>query len=114
MALGIHPIYVEPIQQVLSTVGSVLTFSNIQVLGIPGFNLSILTKNEISVYEVEKQNFIFALDILDCKVNNIKRDDVFTLTNFGYQYTFKLGLNPEHDLTGWAKLHCNLIGIAAA
>lgn len=102
---------IEPIVKCLTISGITLSFDQFEILGIPGFNTSVLYKGEVSLYEVEKQNFSFQVSTLDCLNKTITIDDTFFMKNSDYQYNFKLDREPVHDLTGWSKLNCNLLSI---
>lgn len=96
---------VEPIRQALEMAGTSLFFKDFDILAFPGFNVSVLYKNEVSVYEVEKQNFKFEVATLDCKINSIRQGSEFYMSDAIYTYSFRLDREPEADLTGWSKLH---------
>jgi hypothetical protein len=99
----------EDILGVLDIVGISLEFDSGTIKGIPGFNLSILVKGEVSPYEVEKQNFTFQVATLYCVNFDIIVDSKFTMTDLVYIYTFKVDTNPVSDLTGWSRLLVNYI-----
>ena len=100
---------VEPIRQALDIAGEALYFPNFDILSFPGFNVSVLYKNEVSVYEVEKQNFTFQVASEDVFKFKVKAEMEFYFKDKVYEYSFKLDRNAEHDLTGWSKLYCNFI-----
>ena len=100
----------EPIDRVLNLTGTLLTFADFEIYGLAGFNTSVLYKGELSLYEVEKQNFTFQVATADCSLSNIIRDITFTITDGIYVYTFKLDRDPISDLTGWSKLNVNFVG----
>ena len=100
---------IEDILGTLDLVGISLEFNSGTIKGIPGFNLSILVKGEVSPYEVEKQNFTFQVATIDCVNFDIVLDSTFTMTDSVYLYTFKVDSNPISDLTGWSRLLVNYI-----
>jgi hypothetical protein len=63
---------IEPIREALETAGTEVEFPTFTVLCFPGFSTSILHKGEVSVYEVEKQNFTFEFAAEDVKAFDIK------------------------------------------
>jgi len=101
----------EPIQQALTKHGEDLVFTGFTIKAFPGFNVSVLYKQEVSVYEVEKQNFVFQTASLYCKNNFIVKDTEFYFIEVqsNIRFNFKLDRNPVDDLTGWSILYCNLI-----
>jgi hypothetical protein len=101
---------VEPIMKGLNIAGVDIFFENFNIKCFPGFNISVLYKNEVSVYEVEKQNFTFQVSTEDYSRYNIKQDIEFYLSDSFYKHKFKLDRAGEHDLTGFTKLHANHIG----
>lgn len=104
--------YIEPIATALAHAGISLTFDSFDILGIPGFNTSILYKGEVSLYEVERQNFNFQISTVDAIENLVTIDSEFTIEDSGYLYRFKLDRPPTNDLTGWSKLNVNLISVS--
>ena len=102
---------IEPIQQALSIAGIDLVFQDFDILGIPGFNTSVLYKGEVSLYEVEKQNFSFQVATIDTIDNQVAIDMLFTMEDSGYQYQFRLDRPPVNDLTGWSELHALLLSV---
>lgn len=102
---------IEPIAKALKIAGIPLAFASFDLLSFPGFNTSVLYKGEVSLYEVEKQNFVFQVSLEECLDRRVEIDTEFYMVDSGYRYNFKLDRPPIHDLTGWASLHCNLISI---
>ena len=102
---------IEPIDKALTIAGVDLVFPTFTIRGLPGFNVSVLYKQEVSVYEVEKQNFVFQISSLAARINNILIDNEFYMieTNANVKFIFNLDKNPMSDLTGWSTLNCNLI-----
>ena len=105
---------IEPINKALTIAGIPLAFDSFDLMCFPGFNTSVLYKGEVSLYEVEKQNFVFQVSLEECLDKRIIIDTEFSMEDHGYKYTFKLDRPPIHDLTGWASLHCNLISVKIA
>ena len=101
---------VEPIREALLIAGDKIYFPEFDILCFPGFNISVLYKNEVSVYEVEKQNFTFQVATEDVFTFNIEAEMDFYLTDSVFTYSFKIDRNAENDLTGWSKLYCNYTG----
>lgn len=95
----------EPIALALQTCGTLLTFSQFEMYGIPGFETQVLYKGEVTVYEVERQNFSFQVSTLDCYENAVAVDMEFYIEDSTYAYTFKIDRPPIADLTGWSKLN---------
>jgi hypothetical protein len=100
---------IEDVTGTLDIVGTDLEFDAFTVKGIPGFSTSILVKGEVSLYEVEVQNFTFQVSTLDCINNDLVQDLLFTIADTSYSYTFKVDRPPINDLTGWSKLHANYV-----
>lgn len=96
---------VEPIAETLQTCGTLLTFGQFELYGIPGFQTQVLYKGESSVYEVERQEFAFQVSTQDCYDNNVAVDMVFTIEDTTYRYYFSIDRPPIPDLTGWSKLN---------
>lgn len=105
---------IEPISTALEIAGIPLAFDSFDLMCFPGFSTSVLYKGEVSLYEVEKQNFVFQVSLEECLDKRIVIDTEFYMIDHGYQYNFKLDRPPIHDLTGWASLHCNLISVEIA
>ena len=68
----------EPIRKCLAHAGEILAFDQFEILGIPGFNTSVLYRQEVSLYEVERQNFSFQIATEDCDRYRIKEDLIFS------------------------------------
>lgn len=101
---------VEDIALCVETAGTVLTFSDFEIYGIPGFETTVLYKGEATQYEIEKQRFSFQCATADIVENNIILGMPFTMTDEFYEYSFKISNNPRFDLTGWSKLEADYIG----
>ena len=99
---------VEDIPAVLALVGELLTFTQAEILGIPGFAVEALVGMDDN-YKVERQSFSFQVATADVFENNLKKDDTFTFDDNIYLYTFKLHRTPTPDLTGWSKLNVDLL-----
>ena len=99
----------EDIDFVLDTVGVNLDFDAGIIKGIPGFSTTILYKGEVSLYEVERQNFTFKVSTLVCLNFEIGIDLIFTMSDTSYTYTFQVDRTPVQDLTGWSTLYANYI-----
>ena len=103
----------EPIEIALQTCGQLLTFDQCEIYGIPGFSTQVLYKGEVTVYEVERQNFVFEVSTLDCYENDITTDMTFTMEDSTYSYTFQVDRPPVADLTGWSRLYVNYVSRTA-
>lgn len=99
----------EDITTCLEIAGVTLTFQDFEILGIPGFQTSMLYKGEPTLYEVEKQWFAFQIATIDTVENPIELDDQFTMEDTGYIYTFVVNRLPIPDLTGWSKLQVDFL-----
>jgi len=95
----------EPILELLTTFGIPLDFNAFTVLGIPGFDTQVLYKGETTLYEVERQNFSFAVPTLDCRDNNIAVGMQFAMEDTAYRYSFEVDRPPIADLTGFSEIH---------
>ena len=96
---------IEPIAETLQTCGTLLTFSQFEIYGIPGFQTQVFYKGEQSVYEVERQDFAFQVSTSDCYENSITTDLTFYIEDETYRYYFSIDRPPISDLTGWSKLN---------
>ena len=96
---------VEPIAEVLQICGTLLTFSQFEIYGIPGFQTQVLYKGESTIYEVERQEFAFQVATNDCYENAITVDLTFYIEDDTYRYYFSIDRPPVSDLTGWSKLY---------
>ena len=97
---------VEDIQMVLEKAGILLTFTQFEIYGIPGFQVeSIITAD----YEVTKQDFTFRVSTLDIADNQLQLDDEFTIDDTAYTYTFSVTKAPVPDLTGYSQLYVDYI-----
>ena len=99
----------EDIALCLKIAGVTLTSQDFELLGIPGFETSMLYKGEASPYEVEKQWFAFQLSTTDTVENIISLDDQFTIEDTAFSYTFVVARTPIPDLTGFSKLHADFL-----
>lgn len=93
----------EPIEKCLAISGVGMDFGIFQILGIPGFNISVLYKGEQSLYEIERQNFSFQISTEDAVKYQITGEEIFTMNISVREYRFKVERSIE-DLTGWTKL----------
>lgn len=96
---------VEPISEALQTCGTILTFSQFEIYGIPGFQTQVLYRGESTVYEVERQDFSFQVATEDCYENVVTVDLTFYIEDNTYRYYFSIDRPPVSDLTGWSKLN---------
>lgn len=96
---------VEPITEALEICGTLLTFSQFEIYGIPGFQTQVLYKGESSIYEVERQEFAFQVSTADCSENSITVDLTFYIEDDTYRYYFSIDRPPVSDLSGWSKLN---------
>jgi hypothetical protein len=91
--------------QLLGLIGEVLTFSTVEIKGIPGRNVESLTSDS---YEIDRQVFNFMILHSDFLAQTIVKGDSFTYTNQnGTVYTFKVSCF-EDTLHGWVKLNAEL------
>lgn len=104
----------EPIQKLLAIAGNTLEFEGFDILGILGFDVSILSSGETSLYEVQRQNFSVQVDTKDVIDNSIEKEMSFKVTNGERQYTLQLDRPPVDNLSGWSQLYCNLVETEAA
>lgn len=100
---------IEPIEKALEIAGIYINFDNFNILAFPGFSVAVLYKNEVSVYEVEKQIFTFEVSTKSVRENSIDSGMKFYMTDDVYKYCFEIDRRPENDITGWSRLHCNYI-----
>ena len=98
----------EDIQMVLEKAGVLLTFTQFELYGIPGFQFETLVSLD-SNYEVTKQNFIFQVATLDVADNGLQVDDTFSVDDTAYSYMFKVTKTPVPDLTGYSKLYVDYV-----
>ena len=104
---------IEPITVALETCGTLLTFDQFEVYGIPGFQTQVFYKGEATLYEVDRQEYAFELSTADCFENEIKQDMVFYMEDETYSYKFIIDRPPVADLTGWSKINVNYQGKVA-
>lgn len=104
---------IEDISKCLEIAGVTLAFNDFEILGIPGFETSMLYKGEPTMYEVEKQWFSFRIATVDHLDNIISLDDEFTMEDGSYEYTFSVNRLPIPDLTGFSKLHADFLSRAS-
>lgn len=91
--------------QLLTAIGEVLTFSAVEIKGLPGRNVESLTSDS---YDMDRQTFTFMLLYSDFLAQAIAKGDNFTYTNQnGTNYTFKVS-SFEDTLHGWVKLNAEL------
>jgi hypothetical protein len=98
----------EDIQMVLEKAGVLLTFTQCEIYGIPGFQTESLVNLDTN-YEITKQAFTFQVSTLDLADNGVQVDDEFTIDDTTYTYTFSLTKTPVPDLTGYSKLYVDYI-----
>lgn len=105
----------EPITAALELAGIELKFPKHKekfdetvITAIPGFDITKVYGGETSVYDIEKQDFIFTASTEECTAKNIITDRECTLDDGTYLYTFKLSRDPLNDLTGWSLLYLDL------
>ena len=96
---------IEPITEALEICGTLLTFSQFEIYGIPGFQTQVLYKGESSIYEVERQEFAIQVATVDCYTYSLAVDMLFTIEDDTYRYYYSIDRPPISDLTGWSKLN---------
>jgi len=97
------------IQKVLQISGESLSFDNGTILSIPSFRVDRLYSQEITNYIVEQQEFNFHISTKDSLDLELKVDDICTLQNNSFIFTFKLDDKPIPYLDGWSRIPVNLI-----
>ena len=98
----------EDIDKVLNAIGSILTFTQGELLAIPGFQVQLFSALD-SNYEIEKPMFSFQAATKDCADLEVITDDVFSFEDEYYIYSFSVDRTPLPDLTGWSKISANYI-----
>lgn len=93
----------------LSVAGEILSFYNGDIQGIPGFEFTSLVREDGTIYEIEKQNYLFQISTKDQIEKEIEIDNEFTYTDGFYTYTFKVNETPKTDLTGWTLIKVILL-----
>lgn len=97
-------------ERALTLAGTVMSFDGFEIKGIVGFNLSMLYKGEQTLYGTETQNFSFQTTTTNVVNFDLAEDNLFTVTESGKTYRFKISRTPVDDITGWSEIHCDHIG----
>lgn len=98
----------EPLAKVLRLSGTKLDFGGFIVYGILGFELDLFQHGETSPYTADRRQYKVMIQTSDVLDNAIIPDQVFTLEDGSYTYSFSVNfIEPDH--TGLSELSVNLV-----
>jgi hypothetical protein len=104
--------YIEPIEQMLDSIGDTLTFPTYTIKAFLGISISMLASDNSS-YITERRDFTAQAATQAVVTNSTADGDSFTMTDGLYVYSFTLTSDPVPDMSGFSKLTFNYVGKAS-
>ncbi len=101
---------IEPIDKLFKIAGITLTFDTFTLTGMPNFNVAILQAFNSEQYQAEIQEFFFLIPSQHAVNTTLLVDDIFTMQDNTYIYTFSVASPHVPDLTGISTFKADFVG----